>query len=169
MRYFEAMTVERIGYDFYCDIANNIVKARNKKGWTQKELSEAAGIKLPHISAMENVKMKIKLSHLKKLAEALDVTVNWLIDAQIDSQIGDCLYLIWTENMENIKLYQKSTSKRMAFLEYEARMNKIGVRVNDPRERTFVKLVGVPITDKEIKDKFPKLTSEEEQIYPDNN
>lgn len=169
MRYFETRTKERIGYDFYCDIANNIVKARNKKGWTQEELAKESGIRLSVISAMETVKIKTKLSHLEKLSKALDVTINWLIDAEIDSQIGECLYLVWTESCEDLKMYQKSTSKRMAFLEWEARMNKIGVRVNEPRERNFVELVGVPMTDKEIQDKFPKLNSDEEPIYPDSN
>lgn len=169
MRYFETRTKERIGYDFYCDIANNIAKARNKKGWTQEKLAKESGIKLSAISAMETVKVKIKLSHLKKLSKALDVTINWLIDAEIDSQIGKCLYLVWPEGHEDIKLYQESTSKRMAFLEWEAKMNEIGVRVNEPRERNFVKLVGIPVTDKEIQDKFPKLTSDEEPIYPDKD
>lgn len=167
MRYFETIFKERIGYDFYCDIANNIVKARKKKGWTQEELAKASGLKLTSISSMETVKIKIKLSHLKKLSEALDVTINWLINAEIDSQIGECLYLIWREDLEDFRLYQRSTSKRMAFLEFEERMNKIGVSVNGPRERTIVKLVGVPVTDKEIKDKFLILKSGEEVIYPD--
>lgn len=29
MKFYESQTLERIGFDFYCDIANNIVKARN--------------------------------------------------------------------------------------------------------------------------------------------
>lgn len=169
MRYLNTRMKERIGYDFYCDIAINIVKARNKKGWTQEELAKESGIKLSAISAMETVKVKIKLFHLEKLSKALDVTINWLIDAEIDSQIGNCLYLVWTERCEDFKLYQKSTSMRMAFLEWEARMNERGVRVNDPRERVFVEIVGVPVTDTEIRDKFPKLTSDEEPIYPDKD
>lgn len=169
MRYFETRIKERIGYDFYCDIANNIVKARNKKGWTQEQLAKKSGIKLSAISAMETVKIKIKLSHLEKLSKALDVTINWLIDAEIDSQTDKCLYLVWTESCEDFQMYQESTSKRMAFLEWEAKMNKAGVRVNEPRERSFVKLVGVPITNGEIRDKFPKLTSDEEPIYPDRD
>lgn len=168
MRYFETQTIERVGFDFYCDVANNIVKAREEKGWTQEELAKASGIKLSSIAAMETVRMKIKLAHLEKLSKALDVTVNWLIDAEIDSQVGECLYLIWPENLKDFKLYQKSTSKRMAFLQFEDRLNnKCRVRLSSPRERVFVKLVGVPITEKEIRDKFPKLTSDEEPIYPD--
>lgn len=169
MRYFETRTKERIGYDFYCDIAKNIVKARKNKGWTQEDLARESGMKLSQIASMEGVRTKIKLPHLEKLSKVLDVTVNWLVDAEIDSQIGQCLYLVWAEGRENFKLYQKSTSKRMAFLELEARINKAGVGMNEPRERNFVELVGVPVTDTEIQDRFPKLTSDEEPIYPDKN
>ena len=45
MRFFETQNLERIGFDFYCDIANNLVKARKAKEWTQKELAKQSGIK----------------------------------------------------------------------------------------------------------------------------
>lgn len=32
MRFYESDSLEHIGFDFYCDIANNIVKARKEKG-----------------------------------------------------------------------------------------------------------------------------------------
>lgn len=164
MRFYETQTMERIGYDFYCDIANRIVEARKQKGWTQKKLAEESKINESKIASMETVRMKIKLDDLEKLSKCLDVTVNWLIDAEIDSQIGECLYLIFPENHKDFKLYQKSTSKRMAFLEFEKKLNKIGVRLDTCRERVFVKLVGIPVTDNEIRDKFPKLTSQDEEI-----
>lgn len=165
MRYYETKTLERIGYDFYCDIAERIVEARKRKGWTQKVLSKETGINESKLANMEAVKTKIKLVDLEKLSKALDVTINWLIDAEIDSQIGECLYLMWLEHFEDVKLYQESTSKRLAFLEMEKRVNEKGVRwFSEPRQRTCVKLVGVPFTDKELRDKFPKLTSNEEPI-----
>ena len=40
MRFYNSLVTERIGFDFYCDIANNIVKAREAIGFTQKELAE---------------------------------------------------------------------------------------------------------------------------------
>lgn len=164
MRFYETKTLERIGYDFYCDIANRIVEARKRKGWTQKKLAEESKIKESKITSIEAVRMKIKLDDLEKLSKCLDVTVNWLIDAEIDSQIGECLYLIWLERLEDFKLYQRSTSKRLAFLEYERELNKAEIKVDNCRERVFVKLVGVPITDEEIRDKFPKLTTQDEEI-----
>lgn len=166
MRYFESRTLERIGFDFYCDIANRIAEARKKKGWTQGELAEKSGIKISRLSKIETVKIRIYLKDLEKLSAALDVTANWLIDAEIDSQIGDCLYLVWLESMPDFKLYQKATSKRMAFLLYDKKFKDMGVGYSNSRERFFVQLVGVPITDNEIKDKFPKLSSDEETIEP---
>lgn len=167
MRYFETATIERIGYDFYCDIANRIVEARNKKGWTQKQLSEKSKIKLSKLCRIETVQIKVKLADLETLAKCLDVTVNWIIEAKNDSQIGDCLYLVWPEHLDDFKLYQKARSKRMAFLLYEKRVNDAGVSCNFPRERTFVKLVGVPVTKEEIRDKFPKLPAGDEEIMPE--
>lgn len=167
MRYFETQTLERIGFDFYCDIANNIVKARQNKGWTQRDLAEKSGIKESRLSRMENVEVRISLDVLEKLSEALDVTVNWLIDAEIDSQIGDCLYLVWPDSMPDFKLYQKATSKRMAFLIYDKWFKDAHIRYSSSRERFFVQLVGVPITKKEIQDKFPKRTEEDLPLEPD--
>lgn len=164
MRFYETRTLERIGFDFYCDIATKIVEARERKGWTQSSLAEKSGIKSSRLSKMENVKIRISLKDIEKLAETLDVTVNWLINAEVDSQIGDCLYLVWMESMPDFKLYQKATSKRMAFLLYDNHFKEIGVAYNSSRERFFVKLVGVPVTNKEIKDRLPKLTTDEEPI-----
>lgn len=37
MRHIETYNTERIGYDFYCDIANRIVQAREMNGMTQQQ------------------------------------------------------------------------------------------------------------------------------------
>lgn len=167
MRFAESKTVERIGYDFYCDIANNIVEARKRKGWTQQELAKATGFSLGKIARMEAVQIRIKLNDVQKLSEALDVTINWLIDAEIDSQVGKCRYLVWPESYPDFRIYQDSTSKRMAFLEHEARINKCMRQYMGPRERAVVQLVGIPLTESEIDDRFPKLTTNEEEIFPE--
>lgn len=166
MRFYETESLERIGFDFYCDIANRIVEARKRKGWTQNMLSEKSGIKVSRLTKIENVKIRIYLKDIEALAKALDVTENWLIDAKIDSQIGDCLYLVWVESTPKFKLYQKATSKRMAFLLFDKRLKESGIGYSSSRDRFFVKLVGVPVTNKEIKDKFSKLNTDKEPIEP---
>ena len=168
MRYYESQTLERIGFDFYCDIANNIVKARNAKGWTQKELADRAKIKESRLIGIELVHTRIHLDDLEKLSKVLDVTINWLIDAEIDNQIGDCLYLVWLESSPTWKIYKKATSKRMAFLLFDKMLKKSSVRYSTPRERCLVELVGVPITKKEIQDKLPKRTEGDLPLEPDD-
>ena len=163
MRYIENAFKERIGYDFYCDIANNIVKARKIKNMTQSELAEKIGVTVSRLSGFENVQKRISLDLLEKISEVLGVTVNWLIDAEIDSQIGDCLYTISNENDEGNKLltlYQKATSRRMAFMLFDARLKKCGVGYG-ARERFIVTLVGVPITEEQLKDCFVKREEED--------
>ena len=112
---------------------------------------------------MENVHCRIRLDEIKKISSVLDVTVNNLINAELDSQVGECLYTVCLEKSKDFKLYQKSTSKRMAFLELEGRLNKKGCTwFSEPRTRVFVELVGVPITDQELKDKLPKYKENQE-------
>lgn len=130
MKFYESQTLERIGFDFYCDIANNIVKARKEKQLTQEELATKANIRLSRLSGIENVKIRLDLDDLKKLSRTLDVSVDWLINADLDSQYGECLYLIWPESMPDFKLYKKATSKRMAFLLYDLAFKEAHVRYN---------------------------------------
>ena len=167
MRYFETHTLERVGFDFYCDVANNIAKARKEKQLTQEELAKNAKIKLSRLSGIENVKIRLDLDDLERLSLALDVSIDWLIDADLDNQYGECLYLIWPESSPYFKLYKKATSKRMAFLLFDRAVKEAQVRYNSSRERFFVELVGVPITKKEFQRRFPKRTSENLPIEQD--
>ena len=167
MRFYESQTLERIGFDFYCDVANNIVKARKEKQLTQAELAEKAKIRPTRLQGIENVRVRLDLDDLEKLSQVLDVSIDWLIDADLDSQYGECLYLIWMESMPDFKLYRKATSKRMAFLLYDQVFKKAHVRYGSQRERFFVKLVGVPVTEKEFQKRFPKRTDEDLPLEKD--
>lgn len=167
MRFYESQTLERIGFDFYCDVANNIVNACREKRLTQKELALKAKIKLSRLAGIEGLKIRLDLDDLEKLSQVLDVSVDWLIDADLDSQYGECLYLIWMETMPDFKLYKKATSKRMAFLLYDRAFKKAHVRYDSRRERFFVKLVGVPVTEKEFQRRFPKRTDEDLPLEKD--
>ena len=155
--------IERIGYDFYCDIAINIANKRTQLGLTQEELALKTGIKLSRLRNLENVHYRISLEEIKKISSVLDVTVNNLINAELDSQVGECLYTLCLEEAKDFKLYQYATSKRMAFLELESRLNKKGCTwFSGPRVRVYVKLIGKPITDQELKDKLPKYKENQE-------
>jgi len=167
MKYYNTMLKERIGFDFYCDIANKMVEGRKRKGWTQADLAAASGIKVSRISDMETVKIRFTLPDIEKIANALDVSVDWLIDAQLDHHGKECLYLVWNEKYDDFKLYQEATSARMAFLRAYQRICVESWRFwFEPRDRAIVELVGVPVEKAEIEARFPKRTSECDPIVP---
>lgn len=168
MKFYNTDRLERIGFDFYCDIANRIVKAREDKGITQDELARLSKIKKSRITNMENVKIRIGLDDLKILSDALNVSVDWLIEAELDAGGKECLYLVWTESCPDFKIYKKATSQRMAFLLFDKMFKDSGVRYNSCRERFFVKLVGIPVSKEELQAKFPKRSSEDQLIEPDD-
>ena len=71
MRFYKSDCLEHIGFDFYCDIANNIVKARKDMGLTQKELAKLAGIKEHRLVGIENVKSELIWTIWKSLRRCL--------------------------------------------------------------------------------------------------
>jgi len=170
MKFYNTLATERIGYDFYCDIANKMVEGRKRKGWTQVDLANASGIKVSCISDMETVKFRFTLPDIEKLAKALDASADWLIDAQLDCCGKECLYLVWNEKIDDFKLYQKATSARMAFLKAYQRICMESWRLwFEPRDRAIVKLVGIPVENAELKAMFPKKASKDDPILPDEN
>lgn len=56
-----------------------LTRARLEKGLSMWELSRRAGISQPQISLLENGKYQLKRKAGEKLAEALDVGVDWLL------------------------------------------------------------------------------------------
>lgn len=125
MRFYDSPSIERIGFDFYCDIANNIVKLREENGFTQKDLAVKTGIKEYRISNMENVKIRIDLDAVEELAKALNVSADYLIDAELDCGGKECLYQVWLESEDRFKLYIRASSKRMAFLKFDKKFSEI--------------------------------------------
>lgn len=61
-------------------IGENIKKVRTSKDLTQKELGKKLGITAAAISALEKDKTNIKLSTVRKIAEALGVTMSDIVD-----------------------------------------------------------------------------------------
>jgi transcriptional regulator with XRE-family HTH domain len=65
-------------------VSDNIKRIRKQKGWTQKDLAEKLGISQAAVSHFElsdkdSPVLKLRLSTLEKLAEALDVELTDLI------------------------------------------------------------------------------------------
>ena len=116
---------------------------------------------------MELVKFRFRLPDVERIAKALDVSVDWLIQAEIDDQAGECLYLVWNERFPDWKLYQKATSHRRAFLK---KYEKIQEQVIwfEPRDRAIVQLVGIPVTSQRLEAKFPKRGDQKDDpVEPD--
>ena len=66
-----------------------------------------------------------------------------------------------------LKLYQRATSKRMAFMIYDRKFKECHVAYSSGRERHFVQLVGVPVSTAEIQKKFKKRVTDDLPIEPD--
>jgi Predicted transcriptional regulator with C-terminal CBS domains len=163
MKFYTNEFIEKIGYDFYCDIAINIVKRRKELEITQEELAEKTKIKLSRLKKIENVQHRVRLNEIESLANALEVTANYLIKAEIESQAGDCRYLVYLEDCEDFKLYSDASSKRMAFLKLEKRLNDQGATwFSTPRTRVFVELVGVPVSKEKLGAKLSKFKEDQE-------
>lgn len=148
---------ERIGFDFYADIAVRIVQAREEKGMTQKQLSEALGWPAGRLANTETVKRRIQLDDLEDLEKALDVSINWLLEAYDDSPIGDCLYLVWTDCVPDLEFYMRAPNARVALLKLERDFKKNGIGLwSNARDRGYVRLVGTPVDKKNLRDRFGK-------------
>jgi len=60
-------------------VGSRIQQTRKSKGWSQKELGDSAGLDRTYISAVEHGKQNLTLGALKRLADALDVSIEALI------------------------------------------------------------------------------------------
>ncbi len=67
----------------YLKIGSRIREIRTKKGMSQAELAEAASISLPHISDIELGKTKMQLSTFIRVCEALQVSSDSLLRADV--------------------------------------------------------------------------------------
>lgn len=152
-----------IGYDFYADVAERIVKERKRLGLTQKQLSEQSGIPLQVITAYEGVKTRMKQETLQKLANALGVTFDQLIGAEYDDpDCEECLYTLQRRgDPPDWGFYMTAKSPQEAFLKLYAWSFKVGIIWLMPRNRVVVTLRGTPIKKKDLA-KFPKRTNPRE-------
>lgn len=59
------------------------------------------------------------MDDLEKLSKVLNRSVDWLLDAELEGGGKECLYVVWSDSSPGLKLYQRATSKRMAFMIYD--------------------------------------------------
>jgi len=69
----------------YIEIGGRIQTARDKKGLTQEQLAKLVGYQTATaISFIEAGERKLKASELEKIAEALDLEVQYLLNGQVN-------------------------------------------------------------------------------------
>jgi ribosome-binding protein aMBF1 (putative translation factor) len=61
------------------DVATRIKAERKRKGWRQRDLSEATGIARPNIARLESGRRMPKITTLHKISKALGISVETLI------------------------------------------------------------------------------------------
>jgi len=69
-------------HDFASNVGERIRVARQQKGWTQVELAEAAGLSSNYVARLERGELGASLFVAMKIAEALGVTLDVLVQAQ---------------------------------------------------------------------------------------
>lgn len=69
-------------------IGQRIHNLRVEKKLTQEYLSQKAGVNVSHISNIENNRVKISLSTLIAVANALNVTVDYLLEQEYSAKSG---------------------------------------------------------------------------------
>ena len=71
---------ERLGPEFL--LAQSLIRARLKKGWTQAELARRVGMQQPNIARLEGGNYdRVSLPTLKKIARALGAEVEIKLSA----------------------------------------------------------------------------------------
>ena len=66
--------------------ADKMAKLRREKGWLQSNLSEKVGVHVAHLSRLENGKSQPSVELLWKLAQAFDVSADFLLDDNVDER-----------------------------------------------------------------------------------
>lgn len=60
-------------------VGRKVKQIRNNRGWSQQQLADAAGLDRAYLSTLENGKQNLTLGVMKKLADALDSSLDELI------------------------------------------------------------------------------------------
>lgn len=70
------------------EVGERVKQAREERGWSQKQLADAVGLKQPTIAALEGPKSDGS-KHVVEIAIALGVRPQWLALGQMPKRLGD--------------------------------------------------------------------------------
>ena len=99
------------------EFARRLKELRQKKNLSQTELGQLVGLHFTHISRYERGLSQATADKLKKLAEALGVTADYLIEGKINDvakeKLGDRDLLHMFNEIERFQEEDKSCIKRL--------------------------------------------------------
>jgi len=78
----DAHSSEEDSHDFASGVGERIRLGRQKKGWTQVELAEAASLSSNYVARLERGELSASLFVASRLAEALGMTIDRLVQPQ---------------------------------------------------------------------------------------
>ena len=100
------------------DLADDILRFRMEKGWSQAELAEHAGTKQANISRLESGLSNPSVNFLQKIAKALDATIVLRLEKITAAQIktntdaeNQSIYVPNWPQGETYKHYHSSSAK----------------------------------------------------------
>lgn len=67
-------------------MGQRVAQLREKRGWTQRELAESAGMSVTFLSEIENGKRNVSSEMLLRLADALNASLDYLLRGSAESR-----------------------------------------------------------------------------------
>lgn len=67
-------------------ISKQIIKLRNKQGWTQQQLAEKIGVSKQSVSNWETGEKLPRMGKIEEMANIFNVTVSYIIDGKSDNE-----------------------------------------------------------------------------------
>lgn len=90
-------------------ISQKLKEIRISKGITQEYVADIADVNTSHISNIENNRVKVSLSTLVQICNALDVTVDYILA----DEYNDTSSAIEQEILKELRLCNADTQKRI--------------------------------------------------------
>lgn len=112
-----------------------IKKLRKDKGMSQAEISTLTGVHKAHFSRIERGKYQPSIELLKRIASALDVTTDYLLDEDID-------------DMTPVKIEDKTLVEKIKLIE----------TLDDEEKNAVMKIIDALLTKKKVVDLVVKET-----------
>lgn len=67
-------------------ISKQIIKLRNKQGWTQQQLAEKIGVSKQSVSNWETGEKVPRMGKIEEIASIFNVTVSYIVDGKSDAE-----------------------------------------------------------------------------------